>query len=185
MKKDDNHLLTMVSILLICIAIIICFLLTSKKTNITDKKEDEIISTLICEVNGNADSFFVSKMAKTVDQELKITYKDETLDKFFYSFKGVYSSNADASADETNLHAKYNIYMGDNNTSQEILSPSYSIIGNKFHLNLFADGDNDINEVTAVFFFLENNELDMIKNYSIIDLKKLYEDKGLECAIME
>lgn len=183
MKNNKSVLFTVIALFLIIIAVFLWILLNGKETRTSNSGDNESISVLYCSTNGIEDAFFTSETANTIKNEMKITFKGDKLDKIFYAYNGAYRSTEVAQEDEARLHAKYNIYMGENDISQEDLSPSYAVTSSKLHLTLYVEDYNKINLVTSVFFFIDEDEINKYKNYSIDEMKSFYEEKNFKCQI--
>ena len=169
---------------LFVVAMIILFFTNGRETRISSGQNDDSIMALRCVVeHGLEDAFFASSSANTIENELKLTFKNSKLDKLFYSYTGVYRSNEMAVADEAVLHAKYNIYMGSHDQQQDSLVPAYSIVKSKLIITLYADDYSKINAVTSDFFFLDSDKLGEYEGYSIEEMEKYYEAKDFSCTI--
>ena len=185
MKKNKSVLFIVIALLLIIVAVFLWILVNGKETRTSTKKSNETVSVLHCSARGIENAFFTSETANIVKNEIKNTFRGDKLDKMFYGYEGTYRSSDIAEKDETNLHSKYNLYMGENNVSQDSLSPSYAVTNSKLHLTLYADNYGLINPVTAVFFFIDEDIINDFNNYSIDKMKTFYEKKSFECEINE
>ena len=173
------------ALILLVVVIFILFLLNGSETRTSEPTEKDEVSALHCKAGRIEEGFFVSDTANTSNNEIKITYSGNKLDKMYYSFKGVYRSDEVANEDEYRMHAKYNIYMGENNIEQESLSPNYSVVDSKFQLSLYVDSYDKINNVTAVFFFIDKEDIPKFNTYSLDTLKSYYEKQDFECEIIK
>ena len=186
MKKNNRILtLVLVGVGLIALAILIAIFANGREIRTSEPIENESISALYCTARGIEDAFFSSETANTIENEIKITYNSNSIDKIYYSYNGVYRSSDVVHKDEVRLHAKYNTYMGENGQSIEDLEPSYDEMKNKLHIGLYADSYDRVNEVTSVFFFINKEYISMVKKYSMEDLKKYYENKSFSCKIVK
>ena len=186
MKKNNRILtLVLVGVGLIALAILIAIFANGKETRISEPMESETISALYCTARGIEGAFFSSETANTIENEIKITYNNNGIDKIYYSYNGVYRSSDVAHEDEVRLHAKYNKYMGENGQKIEDLEPSYDEMKNKLHIGLYADSYDRINEVTSVLFFIDKENINKIKKYSMEDLKNYYDDKSFSCKLVK
>lgn len=184
-KNSDAISWIIVGSVLFALALAFFFLLSGKETRVSETFENNSIMALECKIGAVSDSFYTSSIANTVQNDIKLTYKEKKIDKLFYTFTGVYRSDEVAAQDETTLHAKYNIYVGDHDVAMESLAPTYSVNKSKLILTLYADQYARINPVTAIFFFIDNDRIDGFEDYSIEEAKKYYETKGFVCTINE
>lgn len=180
--------LTMVGSLLIllCFLIVIFLIIITNgnETKTSTETEGEKLEALVCRSGGREDGFFHSKTANQITNEIKATFDGEKYDKLYYSYEGVYRSTEAAEEDDI-MHAEYNIYMGDNSVSQDSLSPTFSVTKNRYHLTLIVDSENDFNRVTAVFFYVDDEDVERFKKYNLEEMEKYYESKDFSCSIVE
>ncbi len=183
--KSKKRLVTILSILLAIFAIlIILMLMNSKESHTTNENNSsQITSSLVCSFYNPVNSFFNSENADSISEEIKMIFKDNNMDKLFYSFIGKYNSAILAEQDEVELHAKYNKYMGENNYPQDSLSPSYSLSDNKLHITLFADSYKDINTITAKFFSIDKEDIAKVGHLTLEELGQFYKEKGFSCIL--
>lgn len=181
--RDKKKIIGFVTLGLVLLILIICILLlfSSSETHTSTVKDADEISALYCKAGKLENAFFDSDAANTIKHEIKLTFKNATLDKIYYSFKGTYPSEDTAAADETRLHAKYNIYMGDNGVDQGSLSPNYSVVKAKFKLSMYVDSLDKINTITAKLFFINKEDLQGFGSNSMDDLKSYYENQSFQC----
>ncbi|MBR3236108.1 hypothetical protein IKF92_00275 [Candidatus Saccharibacteria bacterium] len=185
-EEKKSKMLKLIGSLLVLLgvfAVIILLILTNGgETRTSDNSDGDVVSALVCRSGGRDDGFFKSEKANNLTNEVKVTFSDKTYDKIYYSYEGVYRATEVADEDEVRMHADYNIYMGDNNLSDNLLSPSYSVAKNKLHMTLIADDKSDLNQVTAVFFYVEKDDLEKFKNFSMGEMRKYYESKDFSCG---
>ena len=174
-----------IALVLFIIVIILIFLLKRSETRFSDDTAKDEISALDCKTGPIEDGFFVSETANSTSNELKITFKNQKMDKIYYSYYGVYRSEDVANADDTHLHAKYNIYMGENGVEQGSLNPNYSVVKTKYHISLYVDDYDKINPVTAKFFFIDKEDIEEFNSYPIDTLKSYYEKKNFKCEVIK
>ena len=185
MKNNKSVLYIVIALTFIIVAVFLWLLINGKETRTSSEKSEESISVLHCKAKGIEDAFFASTTANTIENEIKITFRGDKIDKIFYDYNGVYRSSEVAKEDETKLHARYNLYMGENKIEQDSLSPSYSITNSKLHITLYADNYGMINSVTSVFFFIDSDRIGDYGKSSIDELKSFYEKKSFKCEINE
>ena len=186
-EKRSKTLTMVVAILILFCAIISFFLLiifNGNETRTSSEAENKKIEALVCRSAGREDGFFHSKTANQIVNEIKATYNGNTYDKLYYSYEGTYRSEDVAKGDES-MHADYNIYMGEHNLAQSSLSPTFSLVKNKFRLTLYADEKDDFNKTTAVFFYVTDEDVDKFKSYDMDEMKKYYEAKDFKCNIVK
>ena len=180
-----NKILTLIGALLILFAVFtVVFLLimtNGGETKTSGGESNDSLAALVCQSGGREDGFFKSEKANHITNEIKATYDSEKYDKLYYSYEGSYRSTEIAKED-TIMHTEYDIYMGENNLPLNTLSPSYSVTKDKFHLTLIADDEGDFNRVTAVFFYVDDEDVERFKNFSMSEMKSYYEAKDFKCS---
>lgn len=185
MKNEKSVKYIVVALVLFVIVIFILLLLNGSETRTSDNGENKSVTALYCIAGNLEGAFFSSTTANTIKNEIKVTFKNNKMDKLFYNYKGTYRSAEVADDDEAVLHAKYNVYMGENHLLQESLSPSYSVVDSKFGLTLYVDDYSKINSATAVLFFIDKDKIAEFQDYSIDQMKTFYEKQSFQCQIGE
>ena len=186
MDKNNKILtLVLVGVGLIALAVFIAIFINGNETRTSEPVEGEHVSAVYCTAKGIEGAFFSSEIVNTITNEVKITYDDSGIDKLYYSYDGIYRSYDVMRQDDGKFQAKYNNYMGENGQKLEDLIPVYDELNNKLHIALYADSLDKINEVTSVFFFIDKNEVNQFKKYTIDETKKFYEDKSFSCKIVK
>ena len=171
---------------IICVlALIIYLFLNKRETHITEDKPETIMSAVLCSANGPGEAFFTSSSANTIENEIKVLFKNDALDSLFYTYTGVYSSLEKIEHDDAVLHAKYNTYFGDYGVSPSILSPSFSTTNTKLIITLYAENTELIDGVTAKLFFINNDIINIFKGYSKEEVELYYEKQSFACKIIE
>ena len=99
----------------------------------------------------------------------------------YYSYTGKYRSSDLVDKDEARMHAKYNTYMSKNGQDLEDLNPTYDEMKSELRIGLFADSVNKLNDATAVFFFINKEDINQFKKYSMEETAKYYKNKGFSC----
>ena len=185
--SKSNKILTMVliGVGLIALAIFIAIFANGSETRTSESYENNSISAVHCTAKGIEDAFFYSDKVNTIKNEIKVTYNNDKIDKMYYSYNGTYRSSDVVHEDEVRLHAKYNTYMGENGQKIEDLNPAYDETNNKLHIGLYADSYDKINEATSVFFFINKDDINNVKKYSMDNMKKYYESKSFSCEIIK
>lgn len=188
--KDEKRKKTLIMVgsllILLCVLIVIFLLIITNgnETRTSSEVDEDKLEALVCRSGGREDGFFHSDTANQIVNEIKATYNGNSFDKLYYSYEGTYRSEDVAKGDES-MHADYNIYMGENSLEQDSLSPSYSLVKNKYHLTLYADEEDDFNKVTAVFFYVDDKDVEKFKKFSIDEMKKYYETKDFKCSVIK
>ena len=172
--------IVVLAVLIAAVAIFSSFL-KSEETYISAETSGIRVGALNCKTSQPSDSFFVSNTALNNDHELKVTYSGERIGRINYIYNGEYDSNDTADTAGSLLHADYNIYMGEN---AESLYPTFSVVENKLKISLYTEYQK-LNAKNAKLFFMNADEYHESSNYSIHDLKKIYESKGFSCEISE
>ena len=170
----------LLALLVVVIVVIVVLLFRTNETYTSDGGTSEKIDSLTCTASELEDPFFKPENDGELEHMIKATFKGGKLDKLSYSLEGKFSSDETAEYVEADLHADYNIYMGKNNLSQSMLNPSFSAVENRVKVSLLTDAKNLTNN-TIVFFFLNMDEFQTVRRYSMRDLAKLYENKGFSC----
>ncbi|MBR2725322.1 hypothetical protein IKE97_01590 [Candidatus Saccharibacteria bacterium] len=185
-KKKDSFTLIGALLMLLCGLIVIFVLIVSNgnETRTSSDEEGETLVALVCRSGGREDGFFHSTRANQITNEIKATFSNTEFDKLYYSYEGVYRSTETAEEDVA-MHTEYNIYMGDNNMPQDSLSQTYSVTKDRFHLTLYLDDRSNFNNITAVFFYVDDKDVEKFKKYGIDEMKKYYEAKDFNCNITE
>lgn len=181
-KKQNHNKVIVFFILIAMIAIILYIFTNGRETHIKNSGNSYSIEILYCFNNNPAHSFFSDNNIIDNKHEIKITYRKNEANNISYTYTGVFSSKEKADNVNAILHAKYNTYMGQYNLSPTILGPVFSVVENKFKINLYASIDS-INSIVSELFFLDSNEATKLKNESIDELKTLYINKGFQCKI--
>ena len=169
---------------IVIIAILVFIPLNGSEKHISVSKEEAKITALTCESHEHDNAFFTSDTANKIAHDIKVTFQGNNLSKVFYRYNGAYNSNDAAKKDEATLHAKYNIYMGENEISQESLAPTYSTVNTKLDISLYMEEDKKLNPATAVFFFIDKEKLMDYKKFSVNEMKDYYENKNFVCQII-
>lgn len=162
------------------VAFALYLLFRTTETRITNTGKDAKMSVLVCQAMAAADEgFFDTSGTHNIKQTIKITFTGDKSDKLSYTYEGTYSSSADASKANDNLHADYNNYMG---ADAEKLTPNFSAINDTLKISLFAS-KNQINAKTGKLFYLSGEEVAKFAEYTDTSLKELYKGKGFSCEL--
>jgi len=184
-EKKKKTLVLAGSLLMLFCALLVIFLLimiNGNETRTSGEDGGDSLVALVCDSGGREDGFFKSTKANHITNQIKATFKDNAFDKLYYSYEGVYRSTETAEED-TVMHAEYNKYMGNNNMPQDSLSPTYSVTKDRFHLTLYLDDRSDFNNITAVFFYVDDKDVEKFKNYDVDEMAKYYEAKNFDCNV--
>ena len=184
-RNNKILILVLVGVGLIALAVFIAIFINGNETRTSEPVEGEHVSAVYCTAKGIEGAFFSSEIVNTITNEVKITYHDSGIEKLYYSYKGTYRSNDVLKQDDGVFQAKYNNYMSEHGQNSVDLSPVYDEMNNKLHIALYADSLDKINEATSVFFFINGNEVNQFKKYTMDDMKKYYEDKSFSCKIVK
>ena len=182
-KKEKSNRTIAIPIILIIIFIIIIlyFLLSGRETHTTDGGDNSVTTALNCTAGSIDGSFFTSSTANSVENQVKITFKEDKPDKWFYSYDGTYRDYGIAEQDNAVLHAKYNKYLGGNDINHEIFTPTFSTVKTKLRINLYAKESSMINRITAVLFFINGDNYEEILDYSRDQIADYYQKQGFSC----
>ena len=185
--NKNNRILTLIliGIGLIALAIFIAIFVNGSETRTSEPQDNNSISAVFCTAKGMEDRFYYSENVNTVENEIKITYNNGSIDKLYYSYDGVYRSHDVVKQDDGAFQAKYNYYMSENGKKSDDLSVTYDEMNTKLHIGIYADGADKLNETTAVFFFINKDDVNQFKKYSLEEVSKYYKDKGFSCNIVK
>ena len=185
MKTQNSRMKWLIlAIIVVALLILLYLLLNKKETYISNGGTVKKIASISCVSKDPENSFFSPEQEGDVEHTVKATFKNGKPDKISYDFNGLYGSNNIAESIEATIHADYNIYMGEKGLSASLLGPSFSVSGNNVKVSLYTDVGKLIN-TTIPFFFLDMNDFQKIKSYSVDELAKIYEDKGFHCTILK
>ena len=146
------------------------------KGNDDNKKVEAIVCTSLVDSN----PVFNFSHAKKTENKIKVFFGNERLCQISYNYTGEYDSDTAADTAEAVIMAGYNNYMGENNKSMMLLVPTYSSIEKTVTVDLVAKRD-DLDAITAKFFYLDSIEYNNIKGYSISKVIDLYKKKDFIC----
>lgn len=157
------------------------FLLRPTEIRTSKRQENESLAVLDCKSESLVGAFFTLGNARGESHEIKATIKDEKPDKLTYTYIGTFADNTEAQGANATLHARYNIYMGQNAEDAE---PYFSAIGDRMKINLFIDSKRMSKKLSTVYAL--NLESDgELANYDYKTLKTTYEQKGFSCVYTE
>lgn len=186
MEKKKFYNYAAIAAILFVLILIIIFFLNGRETRITKDEPEIITSSVLCSANDIEEAFFTpSSSADAIKNEIKILFENDVLSRLFYTYTGVYGSLEKVEHEDAVLHARYNIYFGDYNASPSILSPVFSETDSKLIITLYAENAELINNVTAKLFFINDDIIDIFKEYSKEEVKSYYEEQGFKCKINE
>lgn len=168
---------------LVAVAAILCLLFSEKETYTFSNDDVGPVGVLYCEMSsfGNG-AFFESGEGVNSKHEIKVTYQQDKVRRVSYTYSGDFASAAAAEEANAVFHAKYNKYMAQNNLEPSMLGATFSVVDNRFKVNLFADL-SDINLATAELFFLEADDIHLLENGAAEDLAGVYLEKGFNCEL--
>lgn len=192
-EKDDKKkkkliiYAIMIALIIGFVALIIILLTFEKETHTYKKYEYDDMSALVCVLQSNdADNdFFSSDGASDVKHTIKLVYSNNLIQKMSYEYNGFYDSEENARKDSGELHAKYNIYMGDHGVNHDILAPVFQNNNNKALIRLYLDDYGKMNSTIAKLFYIGNGMIDTISKNSLDETKKLYENRDFSCIISD
>ena len=64
------------------------------------------------------------------------------------------------------------------------LYPTFSVVENRLKISLYTEY-RKLNTMNAILFFINADEYQGLGDYSVDDLKNLYENKGFSCEMSE
>lgn len=166
--------------LVVLLIILIWLLLGGSETHLSDGSEGEKTEALICRSGALSEGFFYDESASETRNEIKILFAKEKIDKLFYSYRGDFASEGQAESVSATMHAKYDIYFGENNASRSVFTSTFANVANEVRVNIYGRYDS-LDDITAVFFFLNRDEIEVEKAYTLEELGEFYTKKGFEC----
>ena len=166
--------------LILLFLILIWWLFSGSEIHISEGLDEEKAESLVCSAGDFSEAFFYNEFASNVENKIKILFVNDKLDKVFYSYSGSFAGKSQAESVNGVMHAKYDIYFGENNASRSVFNSIFSNVGNEVRINIFGEYDS-INPVTAVFFFLDGEDIDSEKDYTMSELGEFYIGKGFSC----
>lgn len=181
--KIDTVTIAVLASIVGAIALIVIWLLTNQhETRVSTTTDMGNYSSLICTSSSPNEPFFVSKNVQRFTHELTIMFTNEYLNDMSYKYEGVYNSEGTAETAMSEMHVDYNKYMATGGVYQEKLNPIFMTDKTKVRISLYAEPEK-LNNVVARLFFLSDEDLSKLGEYSQDDLKELYEKKGFSCTI--
>ena len=165
------------------IAFAIACIVKQKEVYVPGAEKKTVVEALVCESSNPEGGLFNSEIANRVTHEVKATFKDNGIDKLSYMFLGEYNSADEAASDEATLHAYYNIYMGQKEVPIATFNPVYSVNEKALQMVFYTDDKDEIEPSVAALFFIDAEEVAMMKRVKIDELKTLYEKKNFSCIV--
>ena len=180
-SKAKNKLVAWGGIgLIVLLVVLIWLLLGGSETHISDGSEGERAEVLVCKTGAVDGGFFYDGSAGETQNEVKMLFVDGKIDKVFYSYRGDFASEGQAESVSATMHAKYDIYFGENNASRSVFTSTFANVANEVRINIYG-GYDSLSDATAVFFFLDRDEIESEKEYSMDKLGEFYAKKGFKC----
>jgi len=174
-----------VGLLFIFVIIVVIIIIFNGRVEQTSVKINNSPTTgLFCKGSAVENPFFSQNDALSATHEIKVLLYDGEINTINYTRTGVYNTHDEAEEASSSLHANYNIYMSGNSIDQEALQPTFSVIDNKSIVNLSVNDKTLIPE-TARIVFLSVEQYANRKNYSLNEIKDIYEKKGFVCKSTE
>lgn len=183
-KKQHSLYIGIIVCILVAVAAILCLLFTGKETYVSEGDNIESVDALYCRASEQEDSFFGKENVINDKHEIKITQRQDEIDKISYTYIGYYGSEKEAKDANAVLHAKFNNYMGEHNLEPSVLGPVFSVVKDNLRINLMTEISN-INEAIGKLFFLDPAGINSVRNNKLESLKKLYSSQGFVCKIKD
>ena len=185
-ERKNEHLAGWAAVVIIVALVLILSIILSQKKEVHISNGGQVLQvySLECSSSGAEDTFFRPNEAQRYTETIRATFREDRLEDISYEFLGTYQTDAAVEQDIANLHARYNIYMGEQKVNPESLSPVFSPMNTKLKITLFGDKDK-LNTATARMFFLTSDEVDKPKTLSLKKIRKIYEAKGFACQSSE
>lgn len=174
---------TVVLMVIVAVVVLVIWFLTSgSETRISTEYSYGDLGSLQCTSENPSDAFFVSKNVQKFTHEIKVMFTENYIKEISYRYEGTYNSESVAETAAAEMHADYNIYMGNNGINQEGLNPVFMTDKTKARVSLYAESSK-LNGTVARLFFISGDEFGKLSDYSRDDLKKMYVSKGFSCQI--
>lgn len=181
-KHEWKGLLVGVFVVILVLLIVFCwFLLQGKETHISEEPNSGTSTAIECSGNDIEDAFFVNSDGAS-SHTVKGFFVDGKLKKISYNYDAEYSSDEAAETANAVLHGNYNKYMASESLNPESLIPTFSNNGNRVKIDLITSADKLTND-NSLFFFLNMDDFQHIKNYDPEKLVSIYNGKGFSCEI--
>lgn len=189
-QKKNKRIIVKTLVFAILVAIIagIIWLLTNQREEYTStniKKEES--SFLNCKASYLPEGeglVLKPKEAESSNYMIKMLFEEEKLNSIAYNFDGSYETKEKAENVMAILHADYNKYMGSNGLSTETLNPIFTHNENRVKVSFYAERKN-LNLIVAPIFLIDKDEYGGMTEFSLENLKALYEGKGFSCVDYE
>lgn len=187
-QKKGNKILVVKALsfaLVIALIVWVIWLLNNQHEERTsvDAGQDDL-SSLECtakEVKKDDDFLFASESTDSYEFTMKAIFNTDKLDKLTYEFNGTYASDKLAENMEAKLRAKYYKYMEQNNLGTEYLNPVLADTDDNLKISFYAERKK-LTSAVAPVFMITRDEYAKTSNFSLENLKKLYEGKGFSCS---
>ena len=160
------------------IAILGIIFIPSSVKNESAKDEENKSSYLIC-TNENDLNYVLLDNYEAIKYDLRLKFINDELSSINLIVSAKYDNKDSAVKFTNDIHAKYNIYVGDHNVPSDAITPSYSHADNTGKMSLYATGDN-LDYRNSALFFIESGVVD--KN-GPSDYMKHYAKNGFSCVL--
>lgn len=186
-KKNTYLVIILVAILVLFVGagILIANSMFEKATYKPGNSEDITTTSLFCtnKTNGVQEPFFDFSSAESVEQIIKVIFKNNKINDMSYSAKAHYKDGDLAKRSAAGLEAKYSLYMQDNGAKMADFSPNFSVSETNVMISLFAN-ISQLNSSLAKVFLLDVGD-GKFDNYSPKTLSTSYNSKGFSCQITD
>lgn len=136
---------------------------------------------LVCDAGPLEGSFFSVENASQVQHQVKVSFTDDQVTKFFYMYSGKLKDEDAAERGSTDMNIKYDKYLGVHKSKvADELSATFNHPETSVRIDIFT-GAKGIDPTTATFFFLDSEKLNELMKKDGDGLKKYYEEKNFDC----
>ena len=187
-KKKGIKYLIVLMIFLVVVACIVILLINLFRedvtyTSVNSKSEDR--PSLYCTTNSKEipGAFFDLQNAESAEQAVKVLFKNKKIDDIAYNASISYSDESLAKNEESNLNAKYGLYMQDHSAKITDFSTNFSASKSNLKINIFATSVK-LTPALAKIFLIDTTDANL-DNYIAKALSNLYRSKGFKCEISE
>lgn len=186
MKEQNGRLYRFIlAAILSFIAILVILMLIflpGKTTNISEARGDNETQYLNCSKRGGFDYVLLGDVKEEdVAFDIRIKYLNDGLEELNIKISKEFQDSKAAEVFANDLHANYNIYVGERGVSGKAMTPSYNYVDGVGRMTLFMENEA-LDRRTAPLVFLSD---EAIEDESIDALQGYYKGSGFSCNIKE
>lgn len=179
-KKNTVFKIIAVCLITVSVGIGVFLMLRGSESYTSVPGSEDVVGALVCRSQTQTNEILHIKDEVSFESEIKITYRNESLDKIAYNYNGVFQDARRAEAAASSAHANYNIYMGNNGLSIDSLSPAFLASGKNLRIDFYST-ISKLSNAEASLFFLTDEEIRDVQNLTTQRIQSFYESKGFTC----